>query len=186
MIISAIAAHANNRAIGKDNDLPWNLPADMKYFMRTTRGHHVLMGRKTYESMGVPLKNRTNIVLTRDPYFVGSNLVVVHSLQEGIDYAKANGESELFIIGGAQIYKQSLPHLDQLYITEIDLDVPDGDVFFPKIDLKRWDLVSEIEHAPDEKNPYPFIFKIYKKKATIWASWPKRGLVKNCSTMSGV
>lgn len=166
MIISAIAAHSSNRVIGKDNDLPWSMPADMRYFMRTTKGHHVLMGRKTYESMGVPLKNRVNIVLTSDPFYAASDLVVVHSLQEGIEYARVNGEEELFIIGGAQIYEQSLPHLDKLYITEIDLEVSDGDAYFPDFDKSDWDLISAKQQVTDEKNKYPFIFKIYKKKET--------------------
>ncbi len=165
MIISAIAAYAKNRVIGLDNDLPWNLPADMRYFMRTTKNHHVLMGRKTFESMGVPLKNRTNIVITSDPYFAGTDLIVVHSLQEGIDFAREQGEQELFIIGGGQIYAQSLPLLDKLYITEIDLLVEGGDAFFPDFDESEWDLESEIAHAPDEKNPHAFVFKVFKKKA---------------------
>ena len=130
MILSAIAAYSKNRAIGVENQLPWHLPADMRYFMRTTKGHHVLMGRKTFESMGVPLKNRTNIVVTSNPFYVGSGLVVVHSIKEGIEFARERGEEELFIIGGAEIYKQSLPLLDKLYITEIDLIVPGGDAFF--------------------------------------------------------
>ncbi len=165
MIISAIAAYANNRVIGRNNDLPWSLPADMRYFMRTTKGHHVLMGRKTYESMGVPLRNRTNIVLTSDPYYAGTDLVIVHSLQEGIQFAKANGETELFIIGGAQIYKQSLPILDKLYLTEIDLTVQGGDVYFPQFDMDEWTLESADAHMPDEKNRHPYVFKVYKKKA---------------------
>ena len=164
MIVSAIAAHSSNRVIGVGNQLPWHLPADMRYFMRTTKGHHVLMGRKTYESMGTPLKNRTNIVVTSNPFFVGTSLIVVHSLEEGIRIAKENGEEELFIIGGAQIYAQSMHLLDKLYITEIVLEVDEGDAFFPEFNLQDWVLESEEEHSPDEKNQHPFVFRVYKKK----------------------
>ncbi len=164
MIVSAIAAYSKNRVIGIENQLPWHLPADMRYFMRTTKGHHVLMGRKTYESMGVPLKNRTNIVVTSNPYYVGSGLVVVHSIKEGIDFARNNGEEELFIIGGAEIYKQSLPLLDKLYVTEIDLEVSGGDAFFPAFSRDEWMLESKQDFKPDQKNKYPFTFFVFKKK----------------------
>ena len=164
MIVSAIAAYSKNRVIGIENQLPWHLPADMRYFMRTTKGHHVLMGRKTYESMGVPLKNRTNIVVTSNPYYVGSGLVVVHSIKEGIDFARNNGEEELFIIGGADIYKQSLPLLDKLYVTEIDLEVSGGDAFFPEFSRDEWMLESKQDFEPDQKNKYPFTFFVFKKK----------------------
>lgn len=164
MIISAIAAMSKNRVIGVDNDLPWNLPADMKYFMRTTRGHHVIMGRKTFESMGVPLKNRTNIVITRDAFYMASGIFVVHSLSEALDLAQSNNELEVFIIGGAEIYKLALPVLDKIYLTEIDLHVDNGDAFFPSFKSDNWILTKEETHLPDTQNKFPFTFNVYERK----------------------
>src|SRR6185295_8623564 len=133
MQISIIAAVAKNGVIGKANDLPWRLPDDMKYFMQTTQGHHVIMGRKNYESLPEkfrPLPNRTNIIVTRQKDFMAPGCTVVNQLQDGVKVADANKESELFIIGGAEIYKLALPQTDTLYLTEIDA-VIDGDVLFP-------------------------------------------------------
>ncbi len=154
---------SRNRVIGVDNDLPWNLPADMKYFMRTTRHHHVIMGRKTFESMGIPLKNRTNIVITREAFYAASGILVAHSLQEALQIADSHGETEVFIIGGAEIYRLALPVLDRIYLTEIDLVVEHGDAFFPELDLSEWRLVFEENHEPDEKNLYAYSFKTYEK-----------------------
>lgn len=164
MIISAIAAMSRNRVIGVENDLPWHLPADMKYFMRTTRGHHVIMGRKTFESMGIPLKNRTNIVITRDLFYTASGILVTHSLNEALEIPRSNGEDEVFIIGGAEIYKLSLPILDRIYLTEIELKVEKGDAFFPEFSTKEWQLVREEKHQPDAKNQYTYTFKIFEKQ----------------------
>ena len=164
MTLSAIAACSKNRAIGKNNELPWHLPADMKYFMRTTKGHHVIMGRNTFESLGGPLKNRVNVVVTHDPYYAASGTVVVHSIQEAIDLAVKAGEKEAFIIGGAQIYEQTLPLLDLLYLTEIDTDVEGADAFFPKIEQDEWQVVTSDTHEPDDRNLYKYTFKVYKKK----------------------
>ena len=133
--------------------------------MKTTMGKHVIMGRKTFESMnGKPLPKRSNIVITRDPFYVASGTLVVHSLQEALELAKKNGEQEVFIIGGGEIYKQSLPLLDKLYLTEIDLEIEDGDTFFPALDPEAWDLISEEAHKPDEKNPHAYVFRVFKKK----------------------
>ncbi|NND31921.1 MAG: dihydrofolate reductase [Saprospiraceae bacterium] len=164
MIISAIAAMSSNRVIGRNNDLPWSLPADMKFFMRTTKGHHVIMGRKTFESMGVPLKNRTNIVITRDMFYAASGIIVAHSLHEALAIAKKAGEAEVFIIGGAEIYTLALPILDRIYLTEIDLTVQDGDAFFPEFDPNNWMLTSQQVNEPDQKNPHPFVFNIYERR----------------------
>ena len=170
MTLSAIAACSSNRAIGKNNTRPWHLPADMKYFMRTTKGHHVIMGRNTFESLGSPLKNRVNIVITHDPFYAASGILVVHSLQEAIDMAQTAGEEEAFIIGGAQIYTQSLDQIDLLYLTEIDVEIEDADAFFPEIDINAWDVVSENIHSPDDRNPYKYTFKVLKKKEHHWCS----------------
>lgn len=164
MIISLIAACSTNRVIGVDNDLPWRVPADMRFFMRTTKGHYVIMGRKTFESLGVPLKNRTNIVVTRDPFFIASGVMVTHSIAEAIDLAIDGDESEAFVIGGGEIYRQSMDLADKIYLTEIDTVIEDGDAFFPEIDPGKWDLVSEDPHDADDKNEFAYNFKTFIKK----------------------
>ncbi len=163
MIISAIVATARNNVIGKDNDIPWYLPADLKYFKKTTLGHHIIMGRKSFVSIGRPLPKRTNIIITRDPFFVASGCVVVHSLPEAIRVARDNGEEEVFIIGGGQIYEQAMPLLNKIYLTEVDTMV-DGDVFFPSINQEEWEEVGRENHQPDEKNEYAYTFVILEKK----------------------
>lgn len=166
MIISLIAALSANRVIGENNDLPWRLPDDMKYFMKTTTGHHVIMGRKNYDSLPAnfkPLPNRTNIIVTRQRHFVAEGCKVVNSIEAGIEIAKSNNEQELFIIGGAQIYQQALPLADQLYLTEIKAEV-NGDTYFPKIDKTEWQEASRVAHAADEKHQFAFDFVIYKRK----------------------
>lgn len=162
MIISCIVGTAHNRVIGKDNDIPWHLSADLKYFKKTTLNHHILMGRTNYYSIGRPLPKRTNIIITRDPFFIVSNCLVAHSIEEGIAIAEENGESELFIIGGGTIYEQTIDICDRLYLTEIDVKV-DGDVFFPEINYKEWKLISEEPHKADEKNLYDYNFKVYER-----------------------
>ena len=162
MIVSCIVATAKNNVIGKDNDIPWYLPADLKYFKRTTLDHHIIMGRNCYRSIGQPLPKRTNIILTRDPYFISSSCLVAHSIEEALTMAFENGEKEAFIIGGGQIYEQSIKYWDKLYLTEVDLEV-DGDVFFPELDMSEWELVWEEHHEKDEKNEFNFTFKVYQR-----------------------
>ena len=163
MIISAIAAMDRNRVIGKDNQIPWYLPADLKFFKRTTLHHHVLMGRKNYQSIGKPLPKRTNVVITRNPYFISSGCIVVHSIEEALEVAHHNQEEEVFIIGGGEIYAQAMPFTQRMYLSEIDAEF-DGDVFFPEFDMSEWDITSEEYHAPDNKNKYPFTVRIYERK----------------------
>ena len=163
MTISAIVAVAKNNVIGKDNDIPWYLPADLKYFKKTTLNHHIIMGRNCYESIGKPLPKRTNVVLTRNPFYIVSNCYVTHSIEEAIGIAKNNGEDEAFIIGGAQIYEQSMDTWDKLYLTEVDLEV-EGDVIFPEINFDEWELISEEAHQADEKNEYDYTFKVFQRK----------------------
>jgi len=163
MTISAIVATAKNNVIGKDNDIPWYLPADLKYFKKTTLNHHIIMGRNCYESIGKPLPKRTNVVLTRNPFFIVSNCYVTHSIEEALELAKNNGEEEAFIIGGAQIYGQSMDLWDKLYLTEVDLEV-DGDVILPEINFDEWELISEEAHQADEKNEYDYTFKVFQRK----------------------
>jgi dihydrofolate reductase len=163
MIISAILATSNNSVIGKDNEIPWYLPADFAYFKRTTLNHHIIMGRNCYESIGRPLPKRTNIIVTRNPFYIATGCITVHSIAEGLTMAEQNGENEVFIIGGGEIYQQSLHLLDKLYVTEVDLNT-EGSVFFPKIDNTIWKLTSEDKHIKDEKNEYDYTFKVYERR----------------------
>ena len=164
MIISAIAAMDKNRVIGKDNAIPWYLPADLRFFKRTTLGHHILMGRKNYQSLGKPLPKRTNVVITRNPYFISSGCIVTHSIEEALQVAHNNGEEEAFIIGGGEIYAQAMPITQRLYLSEIDAEF-EGDVFFPEFDLTEWSLTSEEFNPPDLKNKYPFTVRIYERNS---------------------
>lgn len=162
MLVSAIVATARNNVIGKDNDIPWYLPADLKYFKKVTLNHHIIMGRNCFRSIGRPLPKRTNIVLTRDPFFIASNLIVANSVEEALTIAHDNNEEEVFIIGGGQIYEQTLPYWDKIYLTEVDVDV-EGDVFFPAIKTDEWEVLSSERHEPDEKNEYAYTFKVLQR-----------------------
>lgn len=166
MIISMIAAVSRNGVIGKNNDLPWKLPDDMKYFMETTKGHHAIMGRKNYESIPhkfKPLPNRTNIVVTRQKNFNAPGCLVVDSLEKGLAIARDNQEAEAFVIGGAEIYKLGLRYANRLYLTEINAEIQ-GDTFFPEYDRARWEETSRRHHDKDERHAYDFDFVIYNKK----------------------
>ena len=164
MIISAIAAMSSNRVIGRDNDLPWHLPRDMKFFMNTTMGHHIIMGRGNFASMNyMPLRKRVNIVLTRDPFFITSSAIVMHSIEEALAFAHDAGEEEAFIIGGGQIFEQSLPFLEKIYLTEVITEVP-GDTYFPELDMNEWVLASSEHHDADAKNEYPMRFDVFVRK----------------------
>ncbi len=163
MIISCIVAMARNRVIGLDNNIPWYLPADLKYFRKTTTGHSVIMGRNCYASIGKPLPQRTNIIVTRDPFFISTNCIVARSIPEALKEAHHNGETEAFIIGGGQIYEQTTDLWDRLYLTEVELDVH-GDVYFPELDMSQWNLVSREDHDRDAKNEYDYSFKIFERK----------------------
>lgn len=166
MIISLIAAVTENHVIGKDNDLPWHLPDDMKFFMETTKGHHVIMGRKNYDSLPAkfkPLPNRTNIVITRQKNFLAPGCVIVNSLETAIDIARSANEQEVFIIGGAEIFNQSIHLADRLYITEIKTTL-EGDTYFPLIDKKEWKAISAKSHPLDAKHNYAFEFVTYQRK----------------------
>jgi dihydrofolate reductase len=171
MTISAIVAVGKNRIIGRDNQIPWYLPADLGYFKRTTLNHHIIMGRNSFQSIGRPLPKRTNVVISRDPFFIATGCVRAFSIPEALKIAKENGETEAFIIGGGEIYKQSVDFWTRLYLTEVDVDVPENavytegsDVFFPELDFSKWTLVSEEKHLKDDKNEYDYTFKIFDRK----------------------
>lgn len=157
---------AKNRVIGKDNRIPWYLSGDLKYFKKTTLHHHILMGRKGFQSIGKPLPKRTNVVITRNPFFVASNVLIARSIEEALQIAADNGEEEAFIIGGGQIYAQSMDYWDKLYLTVVDAEV-EGDVFFPEINLGNWRLLSEEAHRADEKNDYDYTFQVYEKASVL-------------------
>ncbi|HEV2719996.1 MAG TPA: dihydrofolate reductase [Thermoanaerobaculia bacterium] len=163
MRISIIAILAANNVIGRDNQLPWYLPADLKRFKALTTGHHLIMGRKTYESLGKPLPGRTNVVVTRSGDFCAPGIVVVPSIDAALDVAR--GDAEPFIAGGAQIYEQTIHLADRMYITRIHADF-DGDALFPDFDdVTEWRLTDAEHHEPDEKNTLPYSFLTYERVA---------------------
>lgn len=163
MIVSIIVAKAKNNVIGKDNQLIWHLSADLKHFKHHTTGHYIIMGRKTYESMGKPLPNRTSVVITRNPdYTIPDGHYVVYSLKDALDLAAKNQQDKVYIIGGGEIYNQALPLTDELLVTEVDC-CPEGDTFFPELDEKEWEKVEEETHSKDEKNQFNYTFITYKR-----------------------
>jgi len=170
-MISLIAAIGKNNELGKNNTLLWSMPADMKHFQETTRGHTVIMGRKTFESLGHSstgelgrsLPNRRNIVITRDENYSRRDIEVVHSLEEALNLAKSEKNEEIFIIGGAEIYRQTILLADKLYLTHIGAEDNTADSFFPKIDKSKWREVSRKEHKKDKDNPCDYTFSIYER-----------------------
>ena len=163
MKISAIVAAASNNVIGKNNDMPWHMPADLKHFKSITTGHHIIMGRKNYQSIGRPLPNRTNVIITSNRQFYVSGCKIVHSLEEALTIAHEANEREAFIIGGGSIYNLALPIIDKIYFTEIHAQI-EGDVFFPALSNKLWSCVQKEFHSADEKNPYDYTFKVFVRK----------------------
>lgn len=167
MIVSLIVAVAENSAIGFNNDLIWHLPNDMKYFKETTLNHHIITGRKNYISIPEkyrPLASRTNIVLTHNSDFKADNCFIKHTLESAISFAKENGETEVFIIGGGQIYQEALSKklIDRMYITYVH-ETFDADTFFPDYDLTDWKITKEEKHQTDEKHKHSYTFVVYQK-----------------------
>jgi dihydrofolate reductase len=161
--ITLIVAKAKNNVIGKDNQLIWKLSADLRRFKNLTTGHHILMGRKTFESLGKPLPNRTHLIITRNPdYEAPEGHFSFTSLEGGIIFCNKIGLDELFIIGGGQIYQESIDLCDVLEITEVDCE-PEGDTFFPEINPEIWKETERESFPADEKNEYPYSFVTYKK-----------------------
>ena len=170
MKLALIVALANNRTIGIDNKLPWYLPNDLKYFKQVTMGKTIIMGRKTYESIGKPLPGRINIVITRQADYLPPNgndsVKVVASLtaaqQLAQDIALINGHNEALIIGGAEIYSQALPLVERMYLTEVHADV-EGDAFFPQYDKAQWQAVAREDFMAEGPNPYDYSFVVYER-----------------------
>ena len=164
-MITLIAAIGINNELGKDNDLIWHLPADLKRFKKVTSGHYILMGRNTFESIGKPLPNRTSVIITRNRNYFKDGCLIANSLEEAIGLVDNNEDA--FIIGGAQIYKQALESnlVDKLDITKVHQKF-EADVFFPEIDLNIWEEISREDFKADEKNKYDFSFLSYSKKSS--------------------
>ncbi len=160
-MVTIIAAIAENNALGKDNQLIWYLPADLKRFKKTTLNHVVIMGRKTFESLGKPLPNRTNIIITRDKNYIAEGCVVVNSIKEALEYAAKEDENP-FILGGAEIYKQVMSSTDKLDITFVHHKF-EADVFFPEIDKTIWKETSRENFKADDKNKYDYSFVIFER-----------------------
>lgn len=161
MPVSIIVAASKNNVIGKDNQLIWHLSADLKRFKTLTTGHHIIMGRKTFESIGKPLPNRTSIIITRQTDYKADGCIVVNSLEEALK--KVPAEQEAFIIGGGTIYKEAINKADKLYLTLVHAEF-DGDTFFPEHDEKIWNCLNREDHISDEKNEYAYSFIDYVKK----------------------
>jgi dihydrofolate reductase len=168
--VSILVAVAENAVIGRDGDLPWRLPADLRFFKRVTMGHHLIMGRKTWASIGRPLPGRTMVVLTRDPGLELPGVRVAHALPEALALARAAGDSEAFVIGGAEVFALALPLADRLYLTRVHADVQ-GDVCFPApvhdgrwLAEHRWVEVAREEHAADDHHAFAFTLLTFERR----------------------
>lgn len=166
MRISLVVAHSTNRVIGSDGDMPWRLSNDLRHFKQLTMGHSMVMGRKTFESIGRALPGRQTIVLTRNHDFVHPDVLAVDSWEAAVQGAEQShefGNDELFIVGGAQIYALALPHADRIYLTEIQAKIA-GDTFFPTIHPEQWSEVAREQHPADEKNDYAHAFLVLDRR----------------------
>ncbi len=161
MNLTIIVAFAKNQVIGKNNQLIWNLPNDLKRFKSLTTGHPIIMGRKTYESIGKPLPNRENIVLTHDKNWIEKGVIVFNSKEAVLEYVKSY--KNVFVIGGAEIYKLFLDEANFLEITYVNANIK-GDTFFPNIDYGQWILISEFNHEKDDKHTFSYKFATFRRK----------------------
>jgi dihydrofolate reductase len=160
-MLSIIAAVSLNNALGKDNKLLWHLPADLKRLKELTMGHHLIMGRKTFESLGRPLPGRPHIVISRDANLKFDGVTVVDSLEKAFELAK--NDNQPFVFGGAEIYKQALPFIERIYLTRVN-ETFEGDAYFPELDTVEWELLSKLDFEPDEKNKFHYSYEEYKKR----------------------
>lgn len=161
MLISLIVAMAENRVIGRDNQMPWHLPADLRHFKSVTLGKPVIMGRKTFESIGRPLPGRRNLVISRNTEWQADGVETVNSLDAAL--ALVNAHDEVMILGGGQLYRDALPLAHRLYLTHIELNVDDADTWFPDFGIYQWRQVVEERHSADEKNPYNYRFETLER-----------------------
>lgn len=163
MILSLIVAIAEDGAMGKNNGLPWYLPADLRFFKKSTMGKPVIMGRRTWESLGRPLPGRLNVVLSSLEMDLPQDVLLYHELKDAIARVAQEGLDEAFIIGGSKLFAESLPQLQRLYITRIQTTVPDADTFFPEIDYSDWKLSWEEKHEADETNKFNYAFQLWER-----------------------
>jgi dihydrofolate reductase len=161
MIVTMVVAIGENNAIGKNNELLWYLPKDLRHFKTITSGHTVIMGRKTFESVGKPLPKRRNIIITRNTEFAVEGAEVVHTIEDALELCKA--DEEVFIIGGAEIYKMAMQHTDKIFLTVVHENF-EADAFFPEIDWNLWTETAAEKHLPDEKNNLSFTFSTLERK----------------------
>ena len=161
MTITLIAAVAENNALGKDNKMIWHLPDDFKHFKTRTSGHHIIMGRKTFESFPSPLPNRTSVIITRQADYKADGCIIAGSLDEALNACPQ--DEEVFVIGGGEIYNQSISLADKLDITRVHAEFPDADAYFPQIDESKWKLSEAVFHPKDEKHAYEMTFQVYLK-----------------------
>jgi len=159
--LSLIVAMARNRTIGLNNTLPWRCPEDLKHFKTLTMGHHMIMGRKTFDSIGKPLPGRTTVVVTRNTNLAIAGCSIAYSLEDAISLCA--GDNEVFIVGGAELYRQAMPLVDTLYITEIQRDV-DGDAHFPEFDKSQWQEIVREARSQEAPQPLSYHFVTYRKK----------------------
>lgn len=160
--IAAIVAIDQNRGIGYKGNIPWYLPADLKYFKKTTLGHPVIMGRVSFESIGRPLPGRTNIVISRDPFYLAQGVQVAHQVDEAFRLAMSENPDKIFVIGGAEIYKLTQSYWDELFLTEVKASFP-CDTFFPALDMSIWTEISRESHPADHRNEFACDFVVYKR-----------------------
>lgn len=163
--LSLMVAMSENRVIGKDGDLPWHLPKDFNRFKQKTTGHHIIMGRKTFESLGSePLPNRPNIVISSQSQLkVPEGVRLVHDLKSALEIVKNSEDPEPFVIGGGKVYEQAFPYADRIYLTIVHTQI-NGDTFFPEFDESEWEIIEETPYPADEKHDYPFTFYTFERK----------------------
>ena len=175
MKLSLLAALSTNNVIGRDNDVPWRLSTDLKRLKAMTMGHHVIMGRKTYQSVGRPLPGRTNVVITRQQGYAPEGVTVVHALEDAIRVALQSGDDEACILGGAEIYAQAMHRADCMYLTRVHAEV-EGDTWFPDFDdVSEWRLTDAEHFDADEKNEHPFYFLTYERAGAEGHAIPEEG-----------
>lgn len=162
MTITLIAAAAENNALGKDNQMIWHLPDDFKRFKQLTSGHYIIMGRKTFDSLPGMLPNRTHVIITRQQDYTAENCIIANSLEEALKACPQ--DEEVFVIGGGEIYKQSITIADKIELTRVHGTTPEADAFFPKIDPNKWELTEKVYHPKDDKHKFDFTFETFAKK----------------------
>ncbi len=165
MIISLVAAASDNNVIGKDNWMPWDLPAELAHFRAYTRGKTVIMGRKTYDSVGRPMPNRHNIIVSRNTNLVIPGVDVVSSIEFALDLAKKDPVEEICVIGGEQVYRSAMLYANRIVLSRIHTVIEGGEAFFPDVDWSQWTEISREEHPADPENALPYTMLVYERKA---------------------